>query len=238
VVLLAGAVTLLSIIASAIGIRTAWPTLNASSLEPLSSKRARVEIHVGGLIPIHNIEAICQGNKIVFDNRHTLITNGFIKIDQYAVPTVNSGETFTLECPVAWSLHMNAREGIFSFGDLRQDHPPAVIEFTTNDGNVILKHPDGLPQSRWFDATTYVEHPVSGIDASLLVSYRLPTWLFGWTVHKTFHLIAQSRNDKLVWRIAPASEPTIPDGIDGMIIESHGNALRLTATGNFSGRSR
>ena len=228
----------IGLVASIVGLLAAWPSLNASALEPIRPTRSRVSVTIDGLVPLNDFRVECRGNKVVFADRFTLKANGYVTIDQYSVDRFGVDDTLELECAQPWALYTTPAEGVFVFGDMDREHPPAVIELNIRPtGDVTMKRPPGSPpQSPWLDTTQYESHPITGIDASLIVSYRLPWYLLNLEQSKSIHLIANDRGGGLMWRVTPDKEPPLPDADTGLIVENSGTAIRATATGRFRRR--
>lgn len=218
----------LGLVGFAIAVYVLRPILSTSSLPPLigfAPSSGRFLVVNNGQLPIRNVQVECRGNKAVFAGQYTLALNGYISTSEYSVPEVGAGESFVADCQQPWALHMNQRDGFFSYGDMRKEYPPPVIYFTLSDGRVVLSHPNGRPQKGWFDVSLYREYPITGIDASLIITYRLP--IIGLQRSKKIHLVAEQRGGNLGWTVAPESEAILPDGNGGFRVTSSGFGVRI-----------
>jgi hypothetical protein len=159
---------------------------------------------------IKHVTVECLGNKAIFADRFTLILNRYELSKEYSVPDMEPGESFTANCAEEWSLYMKSDEGFFAFGDVGPDvHAPALaIGFYVKDGRPTLMYPSGPPSFVVSDLFGYLNHPVTAIDGTVIVRYR---WPASWKQERRIHIIASRKKKVLEWRVAPKSEPTIPE---------------------------
>jgi hypothetical protein len=203
------------------------PTITVSSLPSPTPSRARVSVANRGLVPISDIHVECRGNKVVFGQTATLALNDYSAISEFSVPRVAAGEGFVAECPQPWSFYVTEHDGFFAYGEMQPDLPPFIIDFSIDGKEVVPFHRTGAPQRRWIDTSTYSNRPLTGIDATLTVSYKLPWFLFGWHSRTEIHLIAEDGGSGLIWRVAGEKELPLPDGPEGFVMETHGKTVRL-----------
>jgi len=173
---------------------------------------------------IKNVTVQCVSNKVIFEDKTTLVLNRYALINEYAVPDVATGESFTADCNFGWSLWMNDIEGLFILGGGGIAGVPELgIGFRLNNGNPSLIYTGGAPKSVTADFAGYSYSQVTAIDGSYIIHYNLPLSWF--RQQKIIHMIARRHDEGLKWRVAPVSEPTIADIVQG-------NGFRVTATGN------
>lgn len=205
------------------------PVLTTSTLPPLIARErfnGRFSITNTGPTPISHVEVECRGNKALFARQHTFEMNGYVIIDEYAVPKVEPGESFVADCEQPWHLHADGGGGLLWLGaQMIPDPAPLIIDFTINQGKITLNHP-GKAMKGFCDLSGYTDYPLTGIDASLVVRYSIP-FLPYVRYSKTIHLIAEDQGQGIEWRIAPSSEPILPDAKGGMRFRSGGNKIRL-----------
>jgi hypothetical protein len=203
------------------------PTITVSSLQSPSPNRARVSVGNSGRVPISDIHVECRGNKAVFGQTATLALNGYSAISEFSVPRVAAGEGFVSECPQPWSFYIAEHDGFFAYGDMQPDLPPFIIDFSIDGKDIVPLHRTGAPQRRFIDTSRYSGRPLTGIDASLTLSYKLPWFLFGWHSSRDIHLIAEDRGSGLIWRVAADGEPPLPDSPDGFVMETRGKTVSV-----------
>lgn len=223
-------VTAFSVGTGAIGVYMVSPSITPTLSESITPKRARVNLQIGGGIPITDTSIECRPNKIVFRNGDTFIASGYATVDEPLLARMDPTEQVKVECRAAWSLFTNADEDVFTFGDMNRDHPPLALTVRRHGPpqEDVPSHPTG----RWIDVREYQNQAVEVIDAVLEMRYAWPWWLGRVRRTRTIHLIAQSRDNNLVWRIAPLSEPAPADG-GGIVARALGVAVRMTTTGRF-----
>ena len=170
---------------------------------------AQVSVTDNGM-SILGVSTQCITNKVIFSNRFTLELDNYALVNAYSVPHVRSGESFAVTCVFGWSMWMKSSDGFFALGDVQPGVQTLGIGFYVNNGVPALMRTGGAPQAVVSDLVGYSNYPVTAIDGSLLVRYHRP---FSWFQQdKIIHVIACNQGgEKIRWRIAPESEPVIPD---------------------------
>lgn len=243
--------TVLALLLSLYSIR---PVLSANSIDtPEAVLSATVAVTNTGSTITH-VDVRCIANKIVFANKFTLNFDHYSAIDEYSVPDVKSGESFSATCPVGWTMWMGARDGYFVWGDPRAGMRTLGIGFLRQaNGRFTLMHPDGPPQVVIPTSLNgYTRFPISWIDGSVIVTYK---WLFSWTSQESrIHIIGHAsevadnagHEGNMKWHVAPTSEPVIDtsttpggfviDAVGGIGDRPFGVLLKYGGRGLPSGR--
>jgi len=144
----------------------------------------------------------------------------FSKIDEYSVSDVNPGESFTADCNFAWSLWKKPTDGFFLMGAGIAREPQLGIPFIFRDGLPSPMPGVGVPAQVTSDFSGYSSSMITAIDGYFIVLYKWPLCWF--QEKRTIHMIARRSDDTLKWRIAPDSEPIIPDANGGFMVEVTG----------------
>jgi hypothetical protein len=201
------------------------PVLSVSSPLPSDlhdTNGAKVSITNTGM-KIKNVKVQCVTNKVLFKNIHTLEMDRFVKINEYSVADVGTGESFTGDCGFIWSLWTKATDGFFIFGGGVSGVPQMAIPFLLNNGNASFLPGAPIPRIMKPDFAGYAYNQVTAADGSFIVSF---TWPWSWLRHeRIIHVIARQTSDGLKWRVAPSSEPVIRDanpGPDGLTFTAKG----------------
>jgi hypothetical protein len=172
---------------------------------------------------IKNVEIQCVTNKIVFNGIHTLKLDRFVKLNEYRVPDVGTGESVTGDCNFIWSLWTKPTDGFFIFGGGVAGALQMAMPFLLNDGNASFPPGVPIPGMMRPTFTGYSYNDVTAADSTFIISY---TWLVPWArQERIFHMIARRTDDGLIWRVAPESEPVINDAPPSP------EGLTFTATG-------
>ena len=201
------------------------PVLSVSSLDSSdlhATNGAKVLITNSGM-RISNVKVQCVTNKVVFKDLHTLSFDRFAVINEYSVPDVGTGESFTGDCNFAWSMWTKPTEGFFLLGGGTASAPQLGITFLLNNGNASFPPGVASPAMIRPDFTGYAYNQVTAIDASFIVLYTWPVSLSRRT--RIIHMIAQRANGDIKWRVAPESEPVIPGARpspDGLTFSARG----------------
>ncbi len=201
------------------------PVLSVSSLNTSDlhgANGAKLSITNSGM-KIRNVKVQCVVNKVLFKNIHTLEMDRFAVVNEYAVPDVATGEAFTADCGFAWSMWTKPTDGFLLFGGGAAGVPQLGIPFLLNNGNPSFAPNASIPVILKPDFVGYSYNQVTGVDGSFVLAY---TWPISWIRHEhVIHMIARRTTEELSWRVAPNSEPVIPDAQPGK------DGIKFTATG-------
>jgi hypothetical protein len=182
---------------------------------------AKITITNSGLT-IRNVKVQCVSNKVIFQDKYTLELNRYALINEYSVPDVTTGESFTADCNLAWTMWIGKADGFFMLGTGTAGKPDVGIEFWFINGRPTLPVNGGAPRLVTTDFIGYSYSQITAIDGSYIILY---SWPFSWLQQqKTIHAIARRNNGGIKWRVAPASEPIIADVV-------RGDGFKITATG-------
>ena len=216
---------IVGIVALAVGIYAFRPVLSASSPLPSDlhdTNGAKISITNSGM-KIENVKVQCVTNKVLFKGIHTLKLDRFVKLNEYSVPDVGTGESFTGDCNFIWSLWTKSTDGFFIFGGGVAGAPQMAIPFLLNSGNASFVPDAPIPGVMKPDFVGYDYNEVTAADGSFIISY---TWPWSWVrQERIIHMIARRTSDALKWKIAPKSEPIIRDanpGPDGLTFTAIG----------------
>ncbi len=206
------------------------PILTAVGLDNKEgSNSVSVTVTDSGM-PISHVSAQCITNKVVFADKFTLELHRYLLVNQYSVPDVKSGESFNIECPMSWSMWMGKEDGFFAFGGVIPGVPTVGIGFFTNNGNPALMSPSGRVRLVTSDLVGYANYPVTAVDGTITVRYQ---WKFSWfPQEKLVHVVGSAYGDeKVMWRVAPESEPVAPDGaLKGFRVKAYGSEKEFGIT--------
>ncbi len=133
-------------------------------------------------------------------------------------------------------MWMESSDGFFALGDVQPGVKTLAIGFYIKNNTPSLMSTGGRPQGVISDLVGYSNYPVTAIDGTLIVRYN---WPFPWfQQQKIVHVIASNQGGaKLKWRIAPESEPVIPD-VDPKLLRAAGirtTGFKVIASGSKSG---
>lgn len=195
---------------------------------------AKVEIVESGF-PIRDVTVRCLTNKVIFDNSMVVTFERFLAIDEYSVGSVKSGETFTFNCTVAWSLwEMPDEQVALIAGYPTPGKPNLGVALQRKDGALSLIGP--VPGAITFtpqNMANYRSHRITGVDASAVIQYRWPFTRF--RSEKTVHLVESlGPEDGIKWKIAPEGEPVLSDpDAEGwkLAIKSNGETFGVIGKG-------
>jgi hypothetical protein len=185
----------MTVVGLPIGVYASRPVLAVTSLAPSdihNNNGSKASITVTGT-GIRDVMVRCVTNKVIFEDKNTLALPRFTVIDEYSVRDVAAGESFTADCNFAWSLWTTPANGFFLMGGGAPGKPQLGIPFLFDDG---------LPSVI----------PGTPIPATLSPDFK----------QRRVHMIARRNDGELKWRVAPNSEPTIPDATDGFVVTASG----------------
>jgi hypothetical protein len=175
---------------------------------------------------IKDVKVRCVTNKVIFENRDTLVLSRFTVIDEYSVSDVAPGESFTADCNFTWSLWTKPTDGFFLMGagipgvPGVPGTPQLGIPFLFKNGLPHLMPGAPLPAKFMPNFAGYSSSQVTAVDGYFIVLY---TWPLRWLQQeRIIHMIARRSDDILKWRVAPNSELIIPDATDGFIVTASG----------------
>lgn len=162
----------------------------------------------------------CVTNKVIFEDKNTLALPRFTVIDEYSVRDVAAGESFTADCNFAWSLWTTPANGFFLMGGGAPGKPQLGIPFLFDDGLPSVIPGTPIPATLSPDFIGYSSSNVTAIDGEYIILYKWP--LYPFQEQRRVHMIARRNDGELKWRVAPNSEPTIPDATDGFVVTASG----------------
>jgi hypothetical protein len=192
---------------------------------------AKVTVSESGL-PIREVSVRCVTNKVVFEDRFTAEFERYVSVEEYSVGDVKPGESFTVNCNLAWSFWDMTDRGVLVLGYPTPGQPNMAIPFRyINETPVVTSGP--APASMTFgfaDAVNYRGHAITAVDGSFVVSYKW--YLCPFRENSTIHVIASpGPEDGIKWRIAPASEPVIADAkLGGWKLTAKSNTAKFGVT--------
>lgn len=217
------AIELAGLVSLVIAAYTLCPVLSVTSLEPSDlhgNNGVKASIVVNGT-QIRDVKVQCMTNKVIFADRDTLALSRFTLLDEYSVNDVGRGESFTADCGFTWSMWTKPMgEGLFIMGAGTPGKPQLGIPFTFKDGLPSLTPGVPLPASITTDFMGYSSSEVTAIDGSFVVLYKWP-WRWFQT-SKVIHIIGRRSDGRIKWRVAPNSEPIIPDAAGGFMVTASG----------------
>ncbi len=161
---------------------------------------------------IRDVKVQCFTNKVIYKGIYGLAFDRFTRLTEYAVPDVKDGESFPADCYFAWSFWTKPTDGIFVYGrDVTASAGPymGILVVFRNDGVPMLRPGTPVPAKMTADLTGYSYNQITAVDGSFVVEYRWPHTF--WVQRRVIHVVARRSGDELKWRVAPESEPVIPD---------------------------
>jgi hypothetical protein len=204
------------------------PVLAVTSLLPSDlhgNGGVKASITLNGM-SIREVKVQCVTNKVIFEDKMTLAPPHFAVIDEYSVRDVARGESFTPDCNFAWSLWTGPTSGFFLIGAgvTGARFPQLGIPFLLKDGLPFFAPGARAPVAIRSDFSGFSSSQVTAIDGDFVVLYKWP--LSPFEEKRAIHMIARRTDGAgdLKWRVAPDSEPTIPDAVSGFIVNAGGDS--------------
>jgi hypothetical protein len=227
--LLLGLLTVLGTLLAVYGLRPVLSVtlLSTSRLHP--SLGTAASITYSGMTGIKKVTVQCVTNKVVFDGPYTLELINYALINEYSVPDVQNGESFMADCFFAWSMYMGSANGFFTLGTIRPDiiqTQTLGIPFGVKDGMLTPTASGGQPKAITSNLVGYSNRQATDVDGSIIVRYE---WPWSWfRQQRIIHIIASRTGQGLSWRVAPKSEPVIPDSGFKVTVKSTGADFAIT----------
>jgi hypothetical protein len=101
-------------------------------------------------------------------------------------------------------------EGIFIYGHEVPGNPVLGIPIVFRDDGLPMVRPGvPVPTKVVMGFTGYLNSQITAIDGAFVILYKWP--LTPWVQRRVIHVVARRVGDDLKWRVAPESEPVIPD---------------------------
>lgn len=224
------AIEVVAIVASIVTIYAIRPVLSVTSVtsSDMHGQSAVKATIMDNGIGISDVMVQCITNKVIFEERFTLDLSNYTKINEYSVPGMQSGESFTVECPFMWSMYATKVDGFFSFGDAIPGQKVLAIPFKVSNG--IMSVPASGAGAIGVTPSLSVSTPgtkqtTTRADGTMVIRYKwsLCPWF---SQEKRFHFITVPYSGGITWKEAPRSEPTISDArLPGYKLKASGGVI-------------
>lgn len=164
--------------------------------------------------PISNVSVECVTTKVIMANEYTLELHRVAALDQYDVPEVKTGESFNVQCPLAWYLLQGGGLGYYIWGRPILFSPQMGIPFRLTTGLPVATT-NGRPMAITFsDLAGYQVFPPTAVEGIVIVHFKWKHTPFRQT--KSFHTIGRrDGKGQFSWGSVPESQEAIPDA-DGL----------------------
>jgi len=203
-----------TVVALGIALYMLRPILSVTSFTGTGTDNAygvKATVADTGISPIRDVKVQCVTNKVIFDNSFTLAFNNFVSWEEYSVGNLKSGESFTANCTFAWSMWEKSDRGMLILGHGTPGKRSLGVTYQYVNGTPMpTSSGPAILIVGFEDAIHYQNRQLTTVDGSFIVQYKWRLWPFQQTT--IIHMIeSPGPEEGIRWRVAPASEPVIPD---------------------------
>jgi hypothetical protein len=199
---------------SLLAVYIARPTFSVESIDspPGSKFYASTRFILGGNLPITDIAVFCSTNKVVDAWSYTLVLNHFLEDKEYSQTELDSGDSFTVRCPVGWSLVIDkhTQAAAWIWGDPVPGIYSGAIPFQLSNGFPVDGSITGFKSIHFDNISGLDIYNETDLDGTITIRYKwkyLPLKLT-----KAIRIIGHlDSGNGMKWKPVPNNDPPISD---------------------------